>query len=136
MKKPLSQKSKDFQDRISAADPARLNCYIDMFDRFLLYSLVSNVMPEEAIQEIIQSWERTIKDTIDSECSMRTNFLESTLQGRLCKKHHQPDGEAIRLSALEGFNVAKEIVQSNLKKRNTGFGGSNSEEFGAEPNDQ
>ena len=109
----------DFQSeihqRMADADPERLNGYMAMFDRFLLYSLVAGVMPSEAIDEVVVKWENAVKITIDSESKHRTQFLESTPQGRLAKKQKQPDGEDLRLLFLETLGVAKDIVYSNLQ---------------------
>lgn len=112
--------------RISEADPDRLNGYIDMFDRLLLYNLAVGTMPPEVIDEMIEKWEQTLKSTIDTEAKHRTHFLESTPQGRLAKKQQQPDGEDIRLLFLETLDTAKQIVTRNLQRNedNIDFDGS------------
>ncbi len=111
---------KDFpsgiQQRIANADPEQLNGYMAMFDRFLLYSLAAGVMPSEAINEVVIKWEGAVKISIDNESKRRTQFLESTPQGRLAKKQKQPDGEDLRLLFLETLGVAKELVYNNLQR--------------------
>jgi hypothetical protein len=122
MKKPKSMHSK-----ISESDPDRLNSYIGMFDRLLLYNLAAGTMPAEIIDEMIEKWAQTIKSTIDTEAQHRTHFLESTPQGRLAKKQDQPDGEDIRLLFLETLDTAKQIVTRNLQRDEDDFDGSESE---------
>lgn len=102
--------------KIADADPERLNCYIDIFDRLLLYSLAANAMPPEIIDDLIEKWAQTIKTSINTEAVARTHFLESTPQGRVAKKQQQPDGEALRLLFLDTLDTAKEIVTRNLQR--------------------
>ena len=102
--------------KISEADPERLNGYIDMFDRLLLYNLAVGSMPPEILDEMIKKWVQTIKSTINTEVVHRTHFLESTPQGRLAKKQKQPDGENLRLLFLETLSTAKQIVARNLQR--------------------
>lgn len=116
----MSDFQKEIQKRIAESDPERLNNYITMFDRFLLYSLVSGVMSQEAINELVKNWEHAVKATIDTESQRRTNFLESTPQGRLAKKQQQPDGEDIRLLFLATLDTAKLIVNANLSGKPEG----------------
>lgn len=107
---------KSMHKKISEADPERLNGYIGMFDRLLLYNLAVGSMPAELLDEMIEKWAQTIKSTIDTEAQHRTHFLESTSQGRLAKKQDQPDGEALRLLFLETLSTAKQIVSRNLQR--------------------
>lgn len=108
--------SNEIRKSISSADPERLSGYMDMFDRLLLYNLAVGTMPSEILDELIEKWEQTIKSTIDTESTHRTRFLESTPQGRLAKKHNQPDGEDLRLLFLSTLNTAKQIVSRNLQR--------------------
>ena len=108
--------SQEMQKKISESEPEHLNVYIDMFDRLLLYSMAASSLPNEVINEMIEHWESAVKTTIDLESQRRTQFLESTPQGRLAKKQNQPDGEDIRLLFLTTLNTAKDIVSMNLKK--------------------
>ena len=100
-------KNNSLQKKINNADPERLSAYIGMFDKFLLYTFAANALPREVINDLLKNWETNVKKTIDQESSLRTEFLESTLQGRLAKKQKQPDGEAMRLHFLETLNTAK-----------------------------
>lgn len=102
--------------KISEADPDRLNGYINMFDRLLLYNLAAGSMPPEIINKMVNKWAQTIKITIDMEVQHRTNFLESSPQGRLAKKQKQPDGEDLRLLFLDTLATAKQIVTGNLQR--------------------
>lgn len=106
----------DMQKRIAEADLERLNGYIDMFDRLLLYNLAVGTLPSEIIDDMIEKWEDTIKMTINAEAKHRTHFLESTPQGRVAAKQEQPDGEDIRLLFLDTLDTAKEIVTRNLQR--------------------
>lgn len=110
----------DIHKRISQADPERLSGYIDMFDRLLLYNVAAATIPPKAIGGILEKWEGAIKSIIDNESQLRTNFLESTPQGRLARKQNQPDGEAMRLLFLSTLSTAKEIVSRNLQRDNEG----------------
>lgn len=107
---------KDIHKKISEADPDRLNGYIDMFDRLLLYNLAVGTMPPGILDDMIEKWARTIKGTIDTEAKHRTHFLESTPQGRLAQKQQQPDGEDLRLLFLATLDTAKQIVARNLQR--------------------
>lgn len=107
---------KSMHKKISEADPERLNGYIGMFDRLLLYNLAVGSMPAEILDEMIEKWAQTIKSTIDTEAQHRTHFLESTPQGRLAKKQDQPDGESLRLLFLDTLSTAKQIVVRNLQR--------------------
>lgn len=110
------KKSHNMRKKISEADPERLNGYIDMFDRLLLYNLAVGTMPSGILDEMIEKWARAVKTTIDTEAKHRTHFLESTPQGRLAKKQQQPDGEDIRLLFLNTLDTAKQIVTRNLQR--------------------
>lgn len=102
---------------IAHSDPEHLNVYIDLFDRLLLYNLAANAFSPEAIQELMNQWEKTVKSTIDTESSHRTQFLEATPQGRIAKKNNHPDGEDLRLLFNTTLQTAKHILQQNLSQR-------------------
>ena len=123
------KKKTNMHKKISEADPERLNGYIGMFDRLLLYNLAVGSMPPEILDEMIEKWAQTIKSTIDTEAQHRTHFLESTPQGRLAKKQDQPDGEALRLLFLETLSTAKQIVSRNLQRNEDDIDFESSPEF-------
>ena len=79
----------DLQQKISESDTEHLSGYIDMFDRLLLYTIAMNNTPPEVIDELLEKWEETIKYTINAEAQMRTEFMQSTPQGRLARKQDQ-----------------------------------------------
>ena len=110
---------KQFQDeikqRIAETDPGRLNGYIDMFDRLLLYNMASSILPPEAIEEMLIRWEQAVKAAINTESCMRTHFLESTPQGRMAKRQKQPDGEDFRQVFSHTLDTAKLILSQNLQ---------------------
>ena len=122
-------KKTNMHKRISEADPERLNGYIGMFDRLLLYNLAVGSVSPEILDEMIKKWAQTIKTTIDTEAQHRTHFLESPPQGRLAKKQDQPDGEALRLLFLETLSTAKQIVSHNLQRNEDNIGFESSPEF-------
>lgn len=106
----------EIQQKIQEADSERLNGYIEMFDRVLLYNIAAASLPSEVIDELIRRWEKTVKTTIDTESKHRTHFLESTPQGRVARKQDQPDGEDLRLLFLSTLDTAKDIVSHNLQR--------------------
>jgi len=107
---------KELQKQLSKTDPDRLNGYIEMFDRLLLYNVALNVLPDDAVDDILEKWEQAIKHTINTESTLRTTFLQSTPQGRMARKQKEPDGEAMRLQFLDTLDLAKMIVSRNLQK--------------------
>ena len=111
----------DIQKQIAESEPDRLNGYMGLFDRLLLYNLAVGSMPSEILDELLEKWEQTVKNSIDAETKHRTNFLESTPQGRLARKHKQPDGEDMRLLFLSTLNTAKQIVSRNLQRNESDF---------------
>lgn len=94
----------------------RVGNYMKMFDRILLYNIAVNSMPPEALQETLNIWEKVIKRGINEESASRSEFLESSRQGRKAKYRSEPDGEDLLLNLLEQYEIAKEVIQSNLKK--------------------
>ena len=105
---------KEIHQELSSADQERLEAYMRMFDRILLYTMAANAMPPEAIDKTINLWDKTIKKMINMDSKTRTNFLESTTQGRLSKFHKEPDGEDLRLYLLKTWKIARKIVTANL----------------------
>jgi len=103
--------------KIAESDPERLNGYIEMFDRLLLYNIAASMLPPDAVNEMIEKWEDTVKSAIDMESCMRTHFLESTPQGRIAKQQKQPDGEDLRLLSAKTLDAAKMILIQNLQPR-------------------
>jgi len=110
--------SKDIQKKLnsSTTDIMRVGNYMKMFDRILLYNIAVNSMPPEALQETLNIWEKVIKRGINEESANRNKFLESSRQGRKAKYRNEPDGEDLMLNLLEQYEIAREVIQSNLKK--------------------
>lgn len=109
------------KSKMDKVDPERLEGYMKMFDRILLYNVAANLMPPDAIQEMLNFWEKTVKKTIDIDCSKFTDILQSTEHGRLQSMiPEHPDGEDMRLKFLDTFDLAHEIVSSNLTKHDDG----------------
>lgn len=109
---------KEIQKKLnqSTTDVLRVGNYMKMFDRILLYNIAVNSMPPEALQETLNIWEKVIKRGINEESSSRNKFLESSRQGRKAKYRNEPDGEDLMLTLLEQYEIAKEVIQSNLKR--------------------
>ena len=84
---------KEIQQELSDVNQERLETYMRMFDRILLYTIAANMVPAEVIQQTIHIWATTIKKIIDSDATGRTQFLEATVQGRIAKLHKEADGE-------------------------------------------
>jgi len=101
----------------------RVNGYMQMFDRILLYTLAKNTIPQEIIDETIDLWNLAVRKGIDMDASNRTQFLESTQAGRVAKLQKEPDGESVRLHNTHQLKIAQEIISSNLKNgdEDTGF---------------
>jgi hypothetical protein len=106
----------ELNDKVQGVDQGQLKFYMDMLDRFLLYNLVAMNLPKEAVCRIIESWTRSVKQSIDVETRMRTDFLESTQEGRAAKFKQVPDGEAFRLDSLKTLKVARELAEQQLVK--------------------
>ena len=119
----------EIKDQASThTDHDKLESYMRMYDRILLYTLASNLMPKESIDETINLWEKVIKKTIDSDATMRTKFMESTPTGRIAKLREEPDGEDLRLHSIKTWNLAKNIISANMHNNN------NNNEESDEPN--
>ncbi len=99
---------------LKEADHERVEGYMHMFDRVLLYTLAANIMPDEALKGTISLWDRVIKKTIDIDARKQTDFLEGTVMGRAAKFKRMPDGEEIRLRHLRQWTIAKSIIAGNL----------------------
>lgn len=103
------------EDQLAKVDTDRLEGYMRMFDRTLLYNLAASVMSKDDIQPILDMWKKTVRKTIDIDCQRFTEFLQKTPQGRLTSMvGNQPDGEDMRLKFLETFDLAHQIVTGNL----------------------
>ena len=109
---------KELQKKLNkpTTDMPRVANYMKMFDRVLLYNIAVNAMPKEALEETINIWEKTVKRGINDEAANRNEFLESSRSGRKAKYCQEPDGEDIMLNLLHQCNIAKEVIQANLKQ--------------------
>lgn len=106
--------NKEILKILKEADHERVEGYMHMFDRVLLYTLAANTMPEEALRGTIDLWNKVVKKTIDLDANRQTNFLEGTISGRTAKFKRMPDGEEIRLRHLRQWKIAKDIISANL----------------------
>ncbi len=111
----MDEWEKNLLEEVGSADQDRLSKYVQMLDRVLLYNIAANVMPEEALDGIVDLWDKIIFKTIDSDVASRNEFLESTPLGRLARYKKEPDGEALRLHCIKNWKIARKVALSNLK---------------------
>lgn len=110
----MNDKEKKFQELIEKADHERVEKFISIFDRVLLYTIAAKLIPREAVDYSMQVWDKLIKKCIDLDASTRTKFLEETVAGRTAKFRHEIDGEDIRLHSLTQFEIAKTVIENNM----------------------
>jgi hypothetical protein len=106
--------AKELQKRISEVNPERISAYQSMFDRILLYNLATSLLSKEQLESTVDWVDRIVKRTIDVDSQTRTNFLQSTKEGRLARLTDEPDGEDLRLLYLKTWEVTKDLIKSNL----------------------
>lgn len=110
---------------VTSVNPDRIESYMRIFDRMLLYTLATNLAPKEVLFQTLDFCDKVVRRGINIESQYRTNYLESTPQGRVSKLQNEPDGEELRLESLRTWNLAKRIIDANL----SGFGpGENDED--------
>lgn len=107
---------KDLLNKINSVNVERLESYLKMFDRILLYSLAVSTMSKEHLDECVKLTEKVIKKSIDIDSQMRTDYLEGSIDGRVLKMQKATDGEELRLQLLNVWKVAKELIERNLTK--------------------
>ncbi len=110
------------QNLLQNADQERIEGYMKMLDRILLYNLAANIMPDESKQDVIKFWDKVIKKTIDLEVTKRTEFLEGTPVGRIAKYRKEPDGELHRLHCLKHWAMARQVISANLERSKEDYG--------------
>ena len=106
----------ELQQQLSHVNPEKLEAYMKMYDRILLYTIASNIMSRESIGQTIHMWDQVIKKGIDIDATQRTNFLESTPPGRMSKIKKEHDGEDIRLEGLNTWIVARNLISANISR--------------------
>jgi hypothetical protein len=106
---------KELIKQINEADVDKVGQYMKIFDRILLYTIAVNSVPKESLDATVKLWETVVKKGIDEDAKLRTNFMES-YQGRKSKYQKEPDGEELRLYCLKQYELAKDIIKSNLTK--------------------
>lgn len=106
---------KELLERVSQANPERMDIYYRMVDRLLLYSLAVNYMPKDQLNKLINNADYIIKKTIDTDATNQTNFLHSTKEGRRARISGAADGEEVRLDLINTWELVKEIIKSNLR---------------------
>ena len=108
--------TKKTEETLKDADFERVEGYMHMFDRVLLYTMAANNLSQKTLDATIKFWDVVIKKTIDLDATQRTDFLEKTLHGRTAKLRDEPDGEDIRLHSLKQWKIAKQVIENNLRK--------------------
>ena len=114
-KKKKRNEYEKIRDALENADHARIEAYLRMLDRILIYNLAVNVMPDEALKGILCLWDKVVKKSIDADATSRTEYLEETSSGRAAKYRSEPDGESLRLHCLKQWKLARQVVDTNLK---------------------
>jgi len=107
---------KKLQKLLKGADQERVEGYMHMFDRVLLYTLAANMMPSKSLDDTIGLWDKVVKKSIDFDATKRTEFMEETVLGRASKLKDEIDGESLRLYYLKQWKVAREIIAANLQR--------------------
>lgn len=131
----MSKKKNSLLKQLEESDPIQVETYLKLMDRILIYNMAANLLPDEAIDKLVALWEKATINNINEECLKRTEDIETTKNGRLAKYRNEPDGEDFRLFYMKNWNVAKEVVDANLRnpeirKNKNGFG-----EFDTDPED-
>jgi hypothetical protein len=109
------KKAQSLMEQLNEVRIDQVEAYMRMFDRILLYTIASNIMPKEALDKTLSMCDKVVKKGMDLDVQFRTNFLEATPQGRLLQmKKDEPDGEELRLEYLKTWDVAKELIKNNL----------------------
>lgn len=114
------------KNELENADHMRVEAYLRMLDRILIYNMAVNMMPDEALQGILALWGRVVKKSIDADANARTTFMEETQAGRAAKYREEPDGEFLRLHCLKQLELARKVAGTNLKSpksKDSGFDG-------------
>jgi len=118
----MNKKEREIRKLIESADHERVEAYMHMFDRVLLYTMAANMMPKDAINSTVDLWDTVVKKGIDMDATKRTNFLEGTTLGRAAKLRREYDGEDMRNHCLQQWRVARDVISTNLhSKDNEGF---------------
>ncbi len=114
----MNKKEREVRKLIENADHERVEAYMHMFDRVLLYTLAVNMMPKDAIRGTVDLWDTVVKKGIDMDASKRTNFLEGTTLGRAAKLRQEHDGEDVRNHCLQQWRIARDVISANLHNKN------------------
>jgi hypothetical protein len=108
--------AKELQERMKEADFDQVEKMMRLFDRVLLYNLAVHSMPDEFLEKAVELWDKIVKMGIDRDASVRTDILESTVAGRRAKFGQMADGEKVRLEGLKQWQIARDIITSNLQR--------------------
>lgn len=128
----MAKKKNDLLKQLEEADPIQVETYLKLMDRILIYNMAANLLPDEAVDNLVALWEKATINSIDDECQKRTDEIENTKKGRLSKYRGEPDGEDFRLFLMKHWKIAKQVVDANLRnpeirKNKNGF-----EDFGSD----
>ena len=104
----------DLEKKIDKSNQIRLETYIRLYDRMILYNLAAQILPKETINDTLDFWDKAIKRHIDDNVQNRTKVLESTNYGRLLQMLHEPDGEDLRLQCLDTWRTAREVIEKGF----------------------
>ena len=125
----MNKKEREVRKLVENADHERVEAYMHMFDRVLLYTLAANMMPKDAIKGTVDLWDTVVRKGIDMDASKRTNFLEGTTLGRAAKLRKEYDGEDVRNHCIEQWRIARNVISANLHNNDIKNTDENNEEF-------
>lgn len=109
------QRAQKIIELMKDADRERVEGYVSMFDKILLYTIASNLMPKETLIDTVGLWNQVIKKTIDIDSTNRTNYLEGTIKGRASKMKNEPDGEDFRMHFLRQLDIARQTIETQFQ---------------------
>lgn len=127
------KEKKDLQDLVETADHERVEAYMTVLDRILLYRLANKLMPTEDLAQSVNLWSIIIKKGIDMDVVKRTNFLEDTTLGRATKFQKEMDGEEYRLHCLKQLDIAKQVLEHNIPTKEPEWGEDGYEDESSDP---
>lgn len=120
---------KQLQSLLENTDHEKIESYIGIFDRILLYTLAASLIPKETVKYSMEIWESLVKKGINLDSTKRTNFLEETVPGRAALLRGELDGEEYRLHCIKHFQVAKSVIENNIRLDETDDGDLDTSEF-------
>jgi len=126
----MDQQQKELISKAQNVDQTRLDAYMRMFDRVLLFIVAAKTMQREELNRAMDTWDMLVRRSIDSDVQSRTNILEGTPMGRVAKLKQEEDGEEYRLDSLEILGIAHGLISRKLKELKDDGLGPSEDSFG------